>query len=76
MGRDQVTPFWAITKELSMHFCFGYDLDEFAESLRAIAEGDVDVTPMITGEVDLDGVAGAFEDLGHPDRHCKILVTA
>jgi hypothetical protein len=31
---------------------------------------------MITGEVGLDGVAGAFEDLGQPDRHCKILVTA
>jgi hypothetical protein len=31
---------------------------------------------MITGEVGIDGVAGAFEDLAHPDRHCKILVTA
>jgi threonine dehydrogenase-like Zn-dependent dehydrogenase len=48
---------------------------EFNESLRAIAEGDIDVTPMITGEVTLDGVAQAFEDLGNPDDHCKILVT-
>jgi threonine dehydrogenase-like Zn-dependent dehydrogenase len=76
MGGDQVTPFWGITKELSVHFAFGYDLDEFSGSLRAIAEGVVDVAPMITGEVGLDGVAGAFEDLGQPDRHCKILVTA
>jgi threonine dehydrogenase-like Zn-dependent dehydrogenase len=47
---------------------------EFAECLRAIAEGELDVTPMITGEVDLDGVPGAFADLANPDRHCKILV--
>jgi len=31
---------------------------------------------MVTGEGGLDGVAGAFADLAHPDRHCKILVTA
>jgi hypothetical protein len=29
---------------------------------------------MITGEVDLDGVPGAFAALAHPDEHCKILV--
>ena len=29
---------------------------------------------MITGEVDLDGVAGAFDALADPERHCKILV--
>lgn len=54
---------------------FGYDPSEFAESLRAIAEGDIDVTPLVTGEVDLDGVAGAFADLADPERHCKIVVT-
>jgi threonine dehydrogenase-like Zn-dependent dehydrogenase len=75
MGGDRVTPFWGITKELSVQFVFGYDLEEFSGSLRAIAEGAVDVDPMVTGEVDLDGVAQAFEDLGQPDRHCKILVT-
>ena len=29
---------------------------------------------MITGEVGLDGVAGAFAALADPDQHCKILV--
>jgi threonine dehydrogenase-like Zn-dependent dehydrogenase len=76
MGTDQVTPFFAIAKELSVQFVLGYDLDEFSGTLRAIAEGSIDAAPMITGEVDIDGVAGAFEDLGHPDRHCKILVTS
>ena len=41
----------------------------------AIAEGEIDVAPMITGEVDLDGVAGAFAALADPEEHCKILVT-
>jgi len=74
MGRDTITPFYGIGKELSVQFVLGYDPAEFADSLRAIAEGDVDVTPLITGEVGLDGVPGAFAELAHPDRHCKILV--
>ena len=53
----------------------GYDPMEFAESLRAIAEGEIDVGPLITGEVGLDGVGGAFDALAKPDTHCKILVT-
>lgn len=75
MQPDTVHPFFASAKQLSLHFVFGYDPAEFAESLRAIAEGDIDVAPMITGEVGLDGVEGAFADLSDPERHCKILVT-
>ena len=48
--------------------------DEFAGALRAMAEGEIDASPMITGSVDLDGVPGAFEDLARPDEHVKILV--
>src|SRR5689334_14269786 len=75
MGHDTITPFYGIGKELSVQFVLGYDPNEFADSLRAIAEGEVDVTPLITGEVGLDGVPGAFAALGQPDQHCKILVT-
>ena len=74
MQPDVVTPFFGIAKELSVQFVLAYDTAEFATSLRAIAEGDVDVRPMITGEVGLDGVAQAFADLANPDDHCKILV--
>jgi threonine dehydrogenase-like Zn-dependent dehydrogenase len=74
MQPDTVHPFFASAKQISLHFVFGYDPSEFAESLRAIAEGDIDVGPLITGEVSLDGVAGAFGDLADPDRHCKIVV--
>ena len=75
MQPDTVHPFYAITKQINIQFVFGYDPTEFANSLRAIAEGEIDVAPMITGTVDLDGVSTAFDELASPDRHCKILVT-
>ncbi|MGV9799876.1 zinc-binding dehydrogenase [Mycobacterium sp. NPDC003449] len=75
MQPDTVHPFFAITKQINIQFVFGYDPAEFANSLRAIAEGEIDVAPMITGSVDLDGVGAAFEELADPDRHCKIMVT-
>ena len=48
--------------------------DEFAATLRHIAEGALPAAPLITGHVGLDGVAQAFVDLGFPERHAKILV--
>ena len=74
MERDTITPFFGISKEIDIRFCLAYDWMEFTTSLRSIAEGEIDVRPMITGEVGIDGVPGAFEALGHPDEHCKILV--
>jgi threonine dehydrogenase-like Zn-dependent dehydrogenase len=75
MERDAITPFFAIGKELNLQFVLGYDPMEFEASLRSIAEGEVDVEPMITGRVGLDGVPDAFRALANPDEHCKILVT-
>jgi threonine dehydrogenase-like Zn-dependent dehydrogenase len=75
MQPDSVHPFFAIAKEINVQFVLAYTPDEFAESLRALAEGDIDATPLITGEVGLDGVGAAFDDLADPERHCKILVT-
>jgi threonine dehydrogenase-like Zn-dependent dehydrogenase len=74
MEPDTITPLWGVTKELNIQFVLGYDPMEFGQSLRSIAEGEIDVGPLITGEVGLDGVGGAFADLGDPERHCKILV--
>lgn len=71
---DQLNPFYAIAKELSVQFVLAYSPDEFAGALRALSEGAVSVDPMITGTVDLEGLPGAFETLGHPEEHVKILV--
>jgi threonine dehydrogenase-like Zn-dependent dehydrogenase len=74
MQPDTVRPFFGISKELSLQFVLGYDPMEFDASLRSIADGEIDVAPLITGEVDLDGAPGAFRELADPERHCKVLV--
>jgi threonine dehydrogenase-like Zn-dependent dehydrogenase len=75
MQPDTVHPFFAIAKEINVQFSLAQTPDEFAATLRALAEGEIDATPMITGEVGLDAVGAAFDDLADPERHCKILVT-
>ena len=67
-------PLVGIVKELNLQFTFYYDPVEFGETLRSIAEGELDVTPMITGVVGVDGVPGAFDTLANPDEQVKILV--
>jgi threonine dehydrogenase-like Zn-dependent dehydrogenase len=75
MQPDTVHPFFAIAKEINVQFVLAYSPEEFGDSLRSLAEGEIDVTPLITGEVGLEGVGQAFDDLADPERHCKILVT-
>ncbi|HLM64566.1 MAG TPA: zinc-binding dehydrogenase [Acidimicrobiales bacterium] len=74
MEADRINPLFGIAKELNVQFVLGYDPEEFAATLRSIAEGELDVEPLITGEVDLDGVPGAFAELADPQRQCKVLV--
>jgi threonine dehydrogenase-like Zn-dependent dehydrogenase len=74
MEEDPIQPMVGILHELSLQFVLGYEPDEFAAALRAIAEGRVDLAPLITGTVPIDSVPEAFEELAHPDAHAKILV--
>ncbi|BBY19236.1 zinc-binding dehydrogenase [Mycolicibacterium litorale] len=75
MEPDTLVPFYGAPKELTVQFVFAYDAAEFAETLRAIAEGTIDVAPLVTGEVGLDRVGEAFDALARPEEQCKILVT-
>ncbi len=74
MESDRIEPMFAINKELNLQFVLAYAPTEFADTLRHIAEGDIDVDPLITGKVGVEGVAAAFEELASPDHHAKILV--
>lgn len=74
METDRIEPSIAITKEIELTFVFGYTPEEFAMTLRQLAEGVIDVDGLVTGRVALDGVAGAFTALGDPEAHVKILV--
>ncbi|MEY3679682.1 MAG: hypothetical protein RL547_294 [Actinomycetota bacterium] len=75
MQQDSFHPMLGIQKELSIQFALGYTPLEFDSALRAIADGKVDLAPLITGRVPIDGVPQAFTDLGDPEAHAKILVT-
>jgi threonine dehydrogenase-like Zn-dependent dehydrogenase len=74
MQTDQFEPFFGIVKQLNLQFVLGHTGEGFAASLDHIAEGRIDVTPMITGHVGLEGVKGAFADLADPEQHVKVMV--
>jgi threonine dehydrogenase-like Zn-dependent dehydrogenase len=74
MEEDRILPLLGVVKELDLRFAFGYQPHEFAGTLRRIAEGELDVGPMVTGRVGLDGLADAFAALGRPDEQVKVLV--
>ena len=74
MQEDRLHPMLGIGKELNIQFVLGYSPLEFGGALTAIAEGKVDLAPLITGRVGIDGVPQAFTDLGNPEAHAKILV--
>jgi threonine dehydrogenase-like Zn-dependent dehydrogenase len=74
MQEDHFHPMLGINKELSLQFALGYTPEQFADSLAAIAEERVDLSPLLTGTVGIDGIPQAFEDLGNPEAHAKILV--
>jgi 2-desacetyl-2-hydroxyethyl bacteriochlorophyllide A dehydrogenase len=74
MQPDTIEPFMAITKQIDFRFVLGYTPEEFAQTLADIAEGRIDVAPVITDAVGLAGVADAFTALGDPESQVKIVV--
>jgi len=74
MQEDRIHPMLGVGKELSLQFVLGYEPHEFAASLDAIANDRVDLAPLLTGSVTIDGIPQAFIDLGNPETHAKILV--
>jgi threonine dehydrogenase-like Zn-dependent dehydrogenase len=74
MERDEIEPVLAINKELQLRFVLAYTPEEFTATLGHIAEGRIDVAPLVTGRIALEGVPQAFEDLKNPEKHAKIVV--
>jgi threonine dehydrogenase-like Zn-dependent dehydrogenase len=74
MEDDRIRPMIGVNKELSLQFVLGYAPHEFAGTLNAIADGRIDVAPLITDRVRLDDVPQAFETLRTPGDQAKILV--
>ena len=74
MGEDRIRPSLGINKELDLRFTLFYTPAEFRQALHLLADGKVDPRPLVTGTVGLDGAAAAFDALGDPEKHAKILV--
>lgn len=71
---DRFEPALAITKQIDMRFVVGYSAEEFQRSLFNIAEGRIDIEPLLTGETGLSGVTHAFDLLAKPDEQVQIMV--
>lgn len=74
MGSDHIRPAMAINKEINLRFVLGYTPLEFRDTLHMLADGKVNAAPLITGTVGLPGVAAAFDALGDPEAHAKIMI--
>ena len=71
---DHARPLIAVNKELNVQYVLGYSQAEFADTLKALADGAFNVGDWITDIVGLDGVEAAFEQLSSPEAQGKILV--
>ncbi len=74
MEADRFRPVMAINKEIDLRFVVGYTPLEFRDTLHLLAEGKVNAAPIVTGTVGLEGVAGAFDVLAHPEQQAKIII--
>ncbi len=74
MSPDKLRPAMAVNKEIDLRFVVGYTPLEFRDTLHMLAEGKVNAAPLVTGTVGLPGVANAFDALGDPEAHAKILI--
>ena len=70
---DAIMPFFGLVKELQIQFAIAYTRDDFETCLAMLAEGRIDVSPMITDVVSLDELPEAFEALRTPSDQCKVL---
>jgi threonine dehydrogenase-like Zn-dependent dehydrogenase len=74
METDHIEPFFAVAKELSLRFAFGYTATEFATTLGRLGDGMPGADALVTDVVDLADAAAAFATLRTPGEHGKILV--
>lgn len=74
MGTDRLRPAMAVNKEIELRFVVGYTPLEYRDTLHMLAEGKMNAAPLVTGVVGLHGVETAFDALGDPEAHAKILI--
>jgi threonine dehydrogenase-like Zn-dependent dehydrogenase len=70
---DRFIPLRALTKELQLRFANAYTHDEFAMTLRRIADGGLDPSPILTREIGIEDIDDAFAALASPEE-AKIVI--
>lgn len=70
---DSIMPFFGLIKELNVQFAIAYDRDDFETTIAMLAEGRINIQPMITDIISLDELPDAFEALKTPSHQCKVL---
>jgi threonine dehydrogenase-like Zn-dependent dehydrogenase len=71
---DSITPVLALRKQLRFDFVYAYTPAEFEQTLRKIAEGQIDVAPFVSKIVGRSAVPAAFDELARPSGTVKIIV--
>lgn len=71
---ETITPVVPQFRRIAINFGHGPYQDAYDITLRRLAAGSIDAEAIITGRVDLDGVAEAFTTLRTPQDHVKIIV--
>ncbi|HEY5071290.1 MAG TPA: zinc-binding dehydrogenase [Caulobacteraceae bacterium] len=74
METDRIEPLVFITKEIELRYVLGYSPEEFAASLRNLAEGATRYGEIVTGVVGLEETPAAFSRLQTDKSQIKILV--
>jgi threonine dehydrogenase-like Zn-dependent dehydrogenase len=74
MEHDHIEPLVLISKEIELRYVLGYSPEEFAASLRNLAEGATRYSECITGVVGLDETPAAFTRLQTDKSQIKIMV--
>lgn len=74
MEDDTILPVLGINKQMRFSFVWAYSDDEFADTLNALAEGEIDGSSFLTGQVALADVPTAFEQLATPGDQVKVMV--
>lgn len=74
MEPDTIEPMTAMYKALTLKFSRTYTAQEFAEVLRLIAEGALNVEPLVSDVIGLDDVPAAFAALAKPGAQAKVMI--
>ena len=75
MEKDSFEPMFGINKELNLQFVLGYSGEEYASTLRHIAEGEIITDPLITGTVGVEGIPKHSKTWAHPNSTLRLLLS-